>query len=77
MHERVTPAGSKQPPFLPQVKARTSTFPFQAVWEGRQQLPADYLKEFLRVPYAAVTVFTLGAYLVHPLMQQAAYALDW
>jgi hypothetical protein len=31
------------------VKARTSTLPFQAVWEGRQQLPADFYKEFLRV----------------------------
>lgn len=26
------------------VKARTSTFPFQAIWEGRQQLPQDYYK---------------------------------
>ena len=26
------------------VKARTSTVPFQAIWEGRQQLPQDYYK---------------------------------
>ena len=26
------------------VKARTSTLPFQAIWQGRQQLPADYYK---------------------------------
>ncbi|GAX73050.1 hypothetical protein CEUSTIGMA_g503.t1 [Chlamydomonas eustigma] len=59
------------------VKARTSIAPFQAIWEGRQQLPADYYKEFLRVPYAAVTIFTLGAYLAHPIMQGASYYLGW
>lgn len=51
--------------------------PFQAVWEGRQVLPADYYKEFLRVPYAAVTAFTLGAYFVHPLMQSTSFYLGW
>jgi hypothetical protein len=43
----------------------------------RQKLPADYYKEWLRVPYAAVVCFTLGAYWAHPLMQQAAYYLNW
>jgi hypothetical protein len=42
-----------------------------------QKLPSDYYKEFLRVPYAAVTVFTLGAYMAHPAMQQAAFYLHW
>jgi zeta-carotene isomerase len=60
-----------------QVKKRTSAFPFQAIWEGRQKLPKDYYKEFLRWPYLAVTVFTLGAYFAHPLMQRAAYSLNW
>lgn len=59
------------------VKSRTSTIPFLAIWEGRQQLPADYYKEFLRVPYAAVTVFTLGAYFAHPIMQAASFYLHW
>lgn len=59
------------------VAARTSTMPFQAIWEGRQVLPPDYYKEFLRVPYAAVTAFTLGAYLLHPLMQSASFYLNW
>lgn len=59
------------------VKARTSVVPFKAVLEGRQKLPGDYYKEFLRWPYAAVTVFTLGAYLAHPLMQQASYYVQW
>jgi zeta-carotene isomerase len=52
-------------------------FPFQAVWEGRQKLPPNYLSEFLRWPYAAVTAFTLGAYFAHPLMQQASYYVKW
>jgi zeta-carotene isomerase len=51
--------------------------PFQAIWEGRQKLPGDYYREFLRWPYVAVTLFTLGAYYAHPLMQQASYALNW
>jgi zeta-carotene isomerase len=59
------------------VKARTSVVPFAAIMDGRQKLPSDYYKEFLRAPYAAVTLFTLGAYFAHPLMQQASYALHW
>ena len=68
---------SKKSQAFEEVKARTSIVPFQAIWEGRQQLPEDYYREFLRVPYAAVTVFTLGAYLVHPLMQSASFYLGW
>ncbi len=59
------------------VRARTSTFPFQAVWEGRQKLPPDYYKEFLRVPYLVITVATLGAYWAHPWMQSASHDLGW
>ena len=51
--------------------------PFKAILDGRQQLPGDYYREFLRWPYLAVTAFTLGAYFAHPLMQQASYALKW
>jgi zeta-carotene isomerase len=51
--------------------------PFKAVLDGRQALPPDYWREFLRWPYFAVTAFTLGAYLAHPLMQRASYALHW
>mmetsp|Transcript_11838 Transcript_11838/g.37604 ORF Transcript_11838/g.37604 Transcript_11838/m.37604 type:complete len:379 (-) Transcript_11838:258-1394(-) len=59
------------------VKSRTSTWPFAAIMDGRQQLPPDYYKEFLRVPYAAIIVFTLGAYFSHPLMQTGAHMLPW
>ena len=52
-------------------------WPFAAILDGRQQLPDDYYKEFLRVPYAAVIAFTVGAYFAHPLMQQGAYWLNW
>ncbi|KAG2490010.1 hypothetical protein HYH03_011475 [Edaphochlamys debaryana] len=59
------------------VKARTSVLPFAAIADGRQQLPADYWKEFLRMPYVAITILTLGAYWAHPIMQSAAFNLHW
>jgi len=59
------------------VKSRTSIMPFQAILEGRQVLPPDYYKEFLRMPYLAVTLFTLGAYFAHPVMQSASFYLKW
>ena len=74
VHRRL---GAKYGQAFEEVKARTSIMPFQAIWEGRQRLPEDFLKEFLRVPYAAVTIFTLGAYLAHPLMQSASFYLGW
>ena len=64
-------------PPTPQVKARTSIIPFAAILEGRQQPPADWYKEFLRAPYLAVTGFTLGAYIFHPVMQAGSYWLGW
>lgn len=60
-----------------QIQETTSIVPFAAVVEGRQKLPADYYKEFLRTPYAAVLAMTLGAYWVHPLMVQASFWLHW
>lgn len=59
------------------VKARTSAFPFQAVWEGRQRLPEGYWREFARGPYLLLVPLTIGAYLAHPLMQQGSYFLGW
>lgn len=59
------------------VKERTSTVPFAAILSGKQKLPDDYYKEFLRGPYLAVLAFTLGAYWAHPLMQAASYKLGW
>jgi len=54
------------------IKERTSILPFQAIFEGRQVLPPDYYKEFLRAPYALIAVGTLGAYFAHPYMQSGA-----
>jgi uncharacterized membrane protein len=60
-----------------EVKGRTSIVPFQAIWEGRQKLPADYWREFVRLPYFVIAAFTLGTYWAHPLMQRASYWLKW
>lgn len=59
------------------VKRRTSVIPFAAILDGRQQLPKDYYKEFLRLPYLSITALTLGAYFAHPLMQAASFRLHW
>ncbi|XP_042971009.1 15-cis-zeta-carotene isomerase, chloroplastic [Carya illinoinensis] len=59
------------------VKRRTSVIPFAAILEGRQKLPKEYYKEFIRVPYLTITALTLGAYFAHPLMQAASFGLHW
>lgn len=59
------------------LKSKTSIVPFQAILEGRQELPDDYYKEFLRLPYFAVVGGTLAAYFAHPFMQAGAAYLHW
>ena len=59
------------------VKERTSVVPFAAIIDGRQQLPADFYKEFLRVPYLTILVGCLGAYYAHPFMQAGSAMLKW
>ena len=59
------------------VKERTSIIPFAAIIDGRQQLPANYYKEFLRLPYFTILLLTLGAYWAHPLMQAGSHWLGW
>ena len=59
------------------VKERTSVVPFAAILSGKQELPSDYYKEFLRVPYLTVLVGTLGAYVAHPFMQAGSALLKW
>eukprot|EP00891_Asterochloris_glomerata_P003606 jgi/Astpho2/3606/e_gw1.00058.35.1_t len=59
------------------VKERTSIIPFAAIVDGRQQLPAMYYKEFLRLPYFTILLLTLGAYWAHPLMQAGSHWLGW
>jgi len=54
------------------VRDRTSVVPFAAIIDGRQKLPPDYYKEWLRGPYALIAVATLGAYAFHPFMQAGA-----
>ena len=56
---------------------RTSVIPFQAIMQGRQELPADYYKEFLRGPYALVVGGTIAAYFAHPFMMAGAALLHW
>ena len=51
--------------------------PFAAIVDGRQKLPEDYYKEFIRLPYITIVALTLGAYFAHPLMQAASYRLPW
>ncbi|KAI0492657.1 hypothetical protein KFK09_026933 [Dendrobium nobile] len=59
------------------VKSRTSIVPFAAILDGRQRVPKDYHKEFLRLPYLTITALTLGAYFAHPLMQASSFGLHW
>jgi zeta-carotene isomerase len=59
------------------VKERTSVLPFAAILDGRQQLPDDFYKELLRVPYAVVVGGTIAAYFAHPYMQAGAALLNW
>jgi zeta-carotene isomerase len=59
------------------VKARTSIVPFAAILDGRQQLPKEYYKEFLRLPYFTILFLTVGAYFAHPLLQAGSYQLNW
>jgi zeta-carotene isomerase len=59
------------------LKERTSIIPFAAILDGRQKLPKDFWKEFVRLPYAFLVPFCVGAYVAHPYMQQVAYWLKY
>lgn len=59
------------------LKQRTSVIPFAAILDGRQELPHEYWKEFLRAPYMFLVPFCIGCYLCHPLMQRASLWLGW
>lgn len=59
------------------LKSRTSVIPFAAILDGRQKLPKDYYKEFIRLPYLTITALTLGAYFAHPIMQSSSFNLHW
>ncbi|CAM9461804.1 unnamed protein product [Sphacelaria rigidula] len=49
----------------------------QAVWEGRQKLPADYWKEFARGPYLVIVGECFASYFAHPFLQAGSWALHW
>lgn len=51
-----------------QLERSTSVIPFAAIVDGRQQLPSDYWREWIRGPYAIVAIGTLAAYIAHPFM---------
>ncbi len=59
------------------IKSKTSVLPFAAILDGRQELPPDYYKEFIRGPYALVVGGTIAAYFAHPWMQAGASLLNW
>ena len=59
------------------IRERTSVVPFAAILSGKQQLPANYLEEFLRPPYLTIVVGSIAAYFAHPYMQAGAALLKW
>ena len=59
------------------IKERTSVIPFAAIVTGKQELPDDYYKEFLRGPYLIIVVGTTAAYFLHPFMQAGSALLKW
>ncbi|GLT26189.1 hypothetical protein SLA2020_012720 [Shorea laevis] len=60
-----------------ELKRRTSVILFAAILDGRQILPKDHYKEFIRLPYLTITALTLRAYFMHPLMQAGSFELHW
>lgn len=59
------------------VREVTSVVPFQAVWEGRQTLPDDFLMEFATGPYLLIVGGSLAFHAAHPLMMAGAAWLNW
>jgi zeta-carotene isomerase len=57
--------------------SQTSVIPFQAIINGRQQLPENYYLELFRLPYLTITVGSLAAYYAHPFMQAGAALVKW
>ena len=59
------------------VRESTSVVPFAAIISGKQVLPEDYYKEFLRLPYLTIIVGSVAAYYAHPFMQAGATLTKW
>lgn len=59
------------------VRETTSVVPFAAILSGKQVLPPDYYKEFLRLPYLTIVVGSVAAYYLHPFMQAGSTLTKW
>jgi len=59
------------------VRSKTSVVPFAAILDGRQELPPDFYKEFLRLPYLTIVIGSVIAYYAHPYMQAGAALVHW
>jgi len=59
------------------IREKTSVVPFAAIISGKQELPDDFYKEFLRLPYITIVVGSIIAYYAHPFMQGGAALLKW
>ena len=67
---------AKYGPAFDALQNQTSVVPFAAILDGRQLLPSDYWREWLRLPYLVILVATLGAYFAHPYMQAFAASIQ-
>lgn len=59
------------------VQDRTSVVPFAAILSGKQELPTDYYKELLRLPYLTIVIFCFVLSFLHPYMQAYSTLLGW
>ncbi|KAJ1433314.1 NnrU protein-domain-containing protein [Ochromonadaceae sp. CCMP2298] len=59
------------------IKEQTSVVPFAAIISGKQQLPPDFYKEFLRPSYLTIIGGSVLAYQLHPFMQAGAALCKW
>ena len=59
------------------VREATSVVPFAAIISGKQVLPPDFYKEFLRLPYLTIVAGSVAAYYAHPFMQAGATLTKW
>lgn len=59
------------------IRDQTSVIPFAAIVTGKQQLPSNYITEFLRPSYLVIIIGSIAAYYLHPFMQAGATLTHW